>query len=89
MILNPESAPEERVNFVGHCIYCGVTGDVAELGDGHVAPAGLMGVFILKKASCKKHGPVQEYRIHGIGGPCRDLRADSRGAKIAAAREPA
>ena len=59
MILNPESAPEERVNFVGHCIYCGVTGDVAELGDGHVAPAGLMGVFILTRVMQKTRAGEQ------------------------------
>lgn len=85
VILYPNSPPEERRKYVGHCIYCGVTRDVAELGDEHVAPAGLMGAFVLEEASCKKHERItssfEGKALRGVFGAVRELEGIGSGRR--------
>jgi hypothetical protein len=85
VILGPDSPPAEPRKYIGHCIYCGVTGGGAELGDEHVAPAGLMGTFILERASCKKHERITSFfegkALRGVFGAVRELERIGSGRR--------
>jgi hypothetical protein len=59
---------------IGFCIYCGVS-DGALLSDEHVAPEGLQGDLILRRASCKECAKLTSYsELRTLRGPLGAVR---------------
>jgi hypothetical protein len=49
-----KSVTTQRLEPVGRCIYCGISGNEAKLSDEHIIPFSLMGNLLLPKSSCPK-----------------------------------
>lgn len=73
--------------YIGRCIYCpdDVVISASELTDEHIVPAGLMGSYVLEKASCKAHAVVtsrfERKVLRGMFGPVREWYAYQSGRR--------